>query len=368
MQRLKEFPIVLPPVAEQRRIVENVRELMAFCDKLERSLANREKRRERLVAATLHGLSNGELSAESGEGMSFQETARFYFNHLPRFTTRPEHIQQLRRTVLDLSMRGSFGASFPQDEPVPELLKRVARERSNSTEVGETTALPGEYIAAGDQNLHSIPCHWRWVRLGEIITFGPQNGVSPRESKDARSVRSLTLTATTSGRFDPSHYKYVDLRECDCRNYWLRSGDVLFQRGNTRDYVGIAAIYHGPDKHFIFPDLMIRVRFSHLLDLKFLHWQLVSPRLRTYFAQNATGASSTMPKINQKVLLNTPIVIPPIQEQRRIDGQIRKIMALCGELEINLKTSMQARAVLLEATLQEALGRTEIAKAVGWEA
>jgi type I restriction enzyme S subunit len=49
------FP--LPPLAEQHQIVAKVDQLMALCDELEAAQAKREKRRDRLVASTLSGIS-----------------------------------------------------------------------------------------------------------------------------------------------------------------------------------------------------------------------------------------------------------------------------------------------------------------------
>jgi type I restriction enzyme S subunit len=195
------------------------------------------------------------------------------------------------------------------------------------------------------------------VRLAELITFGPQNGVSPKPTNDEKAPKALTLTATTSGFFDSTHYKHIDLREADCEVYWLSPGDVLFQRGNTREYVGIAAVFDGPERSFVFPDLMIRVRFSESLALRFIHTALISPPLRQYFSTSATGASSSMPKISQGILLNTPIPLPPLGEQHQIVAKVDELIALCDELEAQVTSSATTRRQLLEATLHEAVSR-----------
>ena len=98
-QTLGKMAVPLPPLAEQHRIVAKVDELMALCDKLEAAQAKREKRRDRLVAATLHGLNNGDASPAPGTRPTFKDSVRFYLNHLPRLTTRPEHIHQLRHNA-----------------------------------------------------------------------------------------------------------------------------------------------------------------------------------------------------------------------------------------------------------------------------
>jgi type I restriction enzyme S subunit len=193
------------------------------------------------------------------------------------------------------------------------------------------------------------------VPLAKLITFGPQNGVSPKPTNDRKAPKALTLTATTSGCFNPAHYKHIQLSEAACESYWLSPGDVLFQRGNTREYVGIAAVFEGPLRSFVFPDLMIRVRFSESLSLRYIHTALISPPARSYLSAQATGASSSMPKISQGVLLNTPIPLPPLAEQRRVVAKVDELMALCDQLEGRLTTTTTTRRQLLEASIQKAL-------------
>ena len=52
--KLRAIPIPLPPLAEQRRIVAKVDELMALCDRLEAAITNADDTRQRLLEALLH--------------------------------------------------------------------------------------------------------------------------------------------------------------------------------------------------------------------------------------------------------------------------------------------------------------------------
>jgi len=85
-------------------------------------------------------------------------------------------------------------------------------------------------------------------------------------------VKSLTLTATTTGRFRPEHFKYIDEDIPPSSYLWLQPGDILIQRANTIEYVGISAIYDGPPNGFIYPDLMMKCRANvapvHVLQLR----------------------------------------------------------------------------------------------------
>ena len=64
---IKAFRFPLPPLAEQRRIVAKVDELMALCNELEQSLAAEQTKRARLLEALLHDVLEDPLSARGRE-------------------------------------------------------------------------------------------------------------------------------------------------------------------------------------------------------------------------------------------------------------------------------------------------------------
>ena len=82
-------------------------------------------------------------------------------------------------------------------------------------------------------------------------------------------TRALTLTATTSGTFRTDCFKYIAQEVESDSDLWLSPGDVLIQRGNSLEYVGIAAVYEGAEHQFIYPDLMIRIRVADSVNPRF---------------------------------------------------------------------------------------------------
>ena len=339
-----ELPFPLPPHAEQHRIVAKVDELMGLCDRLEAARVGRETTRDRLAAASL-----ARLNAPAPE--TFQNDARFALDARPALTTRPDQIKRLRQTILNLAVRGKLVPQDTNDEPASELLKRIVKEKGR-------TRHPVAAIGSEDEP-YPLPKTWRWAALDQLIVSGPQNGISPKPTSREDAPKAITLTATTSGSFNPAHFKRVEARIPQDSEFWLRDGDLLFQRGNTREYVGMAAVYRGPAHAFLFPDLIMKVRVSAHMSLEFMHLASISPPAREFLSANASGAQATMPKINQTTLVSLPLPLPPLAEQHRIVAKVDALMALCDRLEASLIAIATTRRRLLDALLTEALEPAE---------
>jgi type I restriction enzyme S subunit len=339
----------LPPFAEQNRIVAKVDELMALCDRLEASRREQETHRDQLTASAHHHLNNGEDTEER------RTRARFFIGNLTRLTKRPDQIKQLRQTILNLAVRGKLVPQTDTDEPVMDLLHRIQAEQKDLLRRRVIKGREYGPASPADEAFIEIPQTWQFVFLGKILTFGPQNGISPTASSRPEAPRSITLTATTSGTFKPEHFKQIEANIPADSEFWIRQGDLLFQRGNTREYVGMAAYYDGEPGQFLYPDLIIKVRPTKSVDLRYIHLCSTAPYARAYFGRNTSGAQSTMPKINHDILVNLPIPLPPFAEQHRIVAMVDELMALCDKLEARLSTAQTETSRLLESVLHHAL-------------
>lgn len=160
------------------------------------------------------------------------------------------------------------------------------------------------------------------AQLSNLLREPLKNGYSARPVSHQTPNRVLTLTATTSGWFDSSHFKYTDEEFADDSPFWLSPGDIVLQRGNTAEYVGVPAIYDGEPRSFIFPDLMIRVRVRADLDPRFIWYMLLAPQARNYLRDRATGSAGNMPKVNQTIIKGLPLPIPPLDLRNAITDRL----------------------------------------------
>jgi type I restriction enzyme S subunit len=119
------LPFPLPPLAEQKRIVERVDQLMALCDQLEAARANREQLRSQFSAATL-----ARLNQPAEDQAAFRADAGFALQHFATLSATPTQIKALRQTILNLAVRGKLVPQDPNDEPARVLLERIAEKRS----------------------------------------------------------------------------------------------------------------------------------------------------------------------------------------------------------------------------------------------
>lgn len=175
---------------------------------------------------------------------------------------------------------------------------------------------------------------WNESILGNVILDKPKNGYSAKPVNYKTGYRILTLTATTSGVFKPDYFKYFDERIDKESQFWLRPNDILVQRGNTIEYVGVPAIYDGKPNEFIYPDLMMRLRADeNNIVTKFLYFVLSSEESRNFLRERATGTAGNMPKINQPTLISLPIKYPSVEEQKEIVRKVEELFHIADSIE-----------------------------------
>jgi type I restriction enzyme S subunit len=350
------FP--LPPLAEQPRIVAKVDEMIALCDRLETARAERESRRDRLTASSLHRLNNG------ADPDAFRDHARFYFNHLPRLTTKSEHILQLRQTILNLAVRGKLVPQDPHDEPAAELLKRIQAEKVRLVNEGTIKSLQPALSIGVEEIPSAVPDGWEWVRVRDLLLGDTQNGYSRKPDDALDGIPILRISAGTvrkDGVVAEEEHKLIGgVSAAQQEQYRLQPGDLLACRFNgNRSYVGRLTIYLDYlGLQPIYPDKLIRLRLLS---------QFTLPKLVRCFAESSVVrrdienyCATTVGNwgISASNLKEIKIPLPPLAEQERIVAKVDELMALCDRLEAQLTTTQTESGRLLEAVLHEALALT----------
>ena len=123
--------IPLPPLSEQRRIVEKIEELLALVDDLETNK-----------------------------------------------TDLQSYIKQAKSKVLEMAIRGELVPQNPKDKPASALLERIKKEQKSSKSKGKTT----EHNTHYEEELpFDIPENWAWCRLGEVCDIYQPKTITTKE-------------------------------------------------------------------------------------------------------------------------------------------------------------------------------------------
>jgi type I restriction enzyme, S subunit len=360
-QYFANSPFPLPPLAEQHRIVAKVDELMALCDRLEATQAERESRRDRLAAATLN-----RLNQPANDSSAFQDHARFYFNHLPRLTTRLEHIQRLRQTILNLAVRGQLVSQDLTDQPASELLKRIQADKARLVKEGAVRKRNPTSLGETDAR-NDLPMTWRWELLGNVITqmdsgWSPECEPKPRVSKTDWGI--LKTTAVQKLSFDDRQHKALPSKLKPRPEYEANAGDILITRAGPKNRVGICCLVEVIEKRLMISDKIIRFHLFSGLEPRFIALALNAGYSLQAIENSKSGMAVMQMNISQEKLKAVPIPIPPLAEQHRIVDKVQEVLALCDRLEAQLSIAQTESRRLLEAVLHDALSQHQKLKEI----
>lgn len=345
------LPFPLPPLAEQHRIVAKVDELMTLCDQLEAAQQERERRRDRLVTASLQRLNH---PAADTTPETQREHARFYLDHLARLTTRPEHIKAMREVVLDAAFQGTLTSQDPADGTGKDLVEKVLQLSLSAESRGKKTNKRAAPTATPDvEPAFPTPAVWGWADLQMLCE---QIGDIDHKMPRAVDVGVPFLSARDlkdGGLLDFSNPKYISEEDFTrlSRKVLPKRNDIIYSRIGAR--LGKARLVE-VDTRFLISYSCCLIRPKHeFIDKRYLQIFLDS---HLALQQAHSGVQSIgVPDLGLGEIKAYRIPVPPLAEQHRIVAKVDELMALCDQLEAQLTTTQTDSRRLLEAVLEAAL-------------
>jgi type I restriction enzyme, S subunit len=323
-------PFPLPPLAEQKRIVAKVDELMALCDQLEAQQQERETRHAALARASLSRFADAPTPAN------------LHFLFHPSYTIPPA---DLRKSILTLAVQGKLVPQDPNDEPAEEIVSRIETERPEETEAPVDEAeLPW-----------SLPSCWQWVRLGTIanIKHGYAFSSESFTSEPTRYVLTTPGSFYESGGFRDrgANTKYFKGEVPPA--FVLKARDLIIpMTEQAAGLLGSPAFIPDDGKTYLHNQRLGKMEFySDEVSPEFVFCFFNSEFFRGELARTCTGMK--VRHTSPKRVLKVPFPLPPLAEQRRIVAKVEQLMALVDALETQLAASRATTANLLSALVAE---------------
>lgn len=324
--KIISFPFPLPPLAEQKRIIAKVDELMAICDRLEAQLEERETKHKALARASLSRFADAPTPSN----------LNFLFHK--SYSIFPA---DLRKSILTLAVQGKLVSQDPNDEPAELLLTAIAKHQANTStrrRAPDKSTLPS----------FDLPNGWAWSRFPELGEFG--RGKSKHRPRNDRSlfidgkypVVQTGDVARTNGSIQTytSLYNNVGLAQS---RIWPAGTLCITIAANIADS-GILSF------DACFPDSVVGfIPAAPIPSVRYFEYFMRTTKEHLEKYAPATAQKN----INLGILEQIWIPIPPAAEQRRIVAKVDQLMALVDQLEAQLITSHATAKKLLGAVISE---------------
>ena len=228
-------------------------------------------------------------------------------------------IKQAKSKILDLAIHGKLVPQDPKDEPAEELLKRIATSDNR----------PYEKVV---NEPFEIPDSWKWVKLSSICNklvdgdHNPPKGVEEKTEYIMASSRNINYDRLD----DLENVRYLTKEIFDIENNRTKAekGDIFFTSVGT---IGRSCIYSG--NYNICFQRSVTVLNSKINN-QFLKYFFDSSFFQTYVIEHSTGTAQM--GFYLKEMANSPIAIPPMDEQARIVARISDLFFQLDQIQNNL--------------------------------
>ena len=271
---LNKIPIVLPPLAEQQRIIAEIKKWFTLIDQIEQDKADLQ-------------------------------------------TT----IELTKSKILDLAIHGKLIPQDPNDEPAIELLKRINPD----------------FTPCDNGHSEKLPQSWCLSRLKELCSF-LSRGKSPKYSDNDKTIPVFAQKCNLKeGGISLEQARFLDPSTiCKWSEvYKLQTGDILVNSTGTGT-VGRTRLFNESylgQYPFVLPDSHISVvRAKTGIIPQYLYAYISSNKIQQYIEDNLAG-STNQKELYIGVLEQMEIFVPPLAEQQRIVQKIEELFSALDNIQ-----------------------------------
>ena len=305
-KQLSELPFLLPPLNEQRRIVEKIEELFTKLDAGVRSLKQAQALLKSYRCSVLKAAVERELSREWRE------------------------------------------AHGDEMEPASELLEQILRERREKL-AGKKYKEPA---VPDTSELPTLPDGWAWARLeqlGDVI-----GGLTKNRKRDGYPLQLpyLRVANVYANELRLDDVEEIGVEDSELSRVLLEDRDLLVVEGNgSPDQIGRVALWDVSISPCVHQNHLIKVRFFQTDVSRYaLHW-LLSSEGREYIKRVASSTSGLYTLSLSKVKA-LPIPLSPLKEQRIIVEEVERRLSVVDKLEATVEENLKQADALRQSILK----------------
>lgn len=273
----------LPPLAEQKRIVTKIEELLPYIDRYEQA-----------------------------------------WNRLEEFNKRfPVDMQ---KSLLQWAIQGKLVEQRPEEGTAEELYRQIQEEKRRLVKEGKIKKEKPLPEIAEDEVPFEIPGSWKWVHFSEVIDV--RDGTHDTPKYVTTGVPLVTSKNLVDGNINFETTKLIsveDAKEINMRSA-VDDGDILFAMIGT---IGNPVLVR-KDREFCIKNMALFKTISqNLLDMKY--FLLFLQNEQHIMKKKASGGVQSF--VSLKFLRNYALPLPPFNEQKRIVAKLEELLPLCERLK-----------------------------------
>ncbi|WP_437740876.1 restriction endonuclease subunit S [Sorangium sp. So ce1504] len=345
LEDVRRLRIPLPPLAEQRRIVAKVDQLMTLCDHLEARQAKKRETGTRLTKSALEALTSVEGPEE------FDAAWKRVVENFDVLIDRAESAVELKSAIRNLAIRGALTNRKINEELGATQLERIEAERQRRVGAKEVRRMDSIPPVNSDEVPFPVPASWSWTRLGNLcwkVADGPH--FSPKYVAKEGGVPFLSGRNVKVDGFELENMKYVSPEDhrTFCDRIKPEPGDILYTKGGT---TGVALVNNLDFEFSVWVHVAVLKLYLANVFPQYVAMALNSPHCYAQSQKLTHGTGNRDLGLTRMVLITLPL--PPLEEQKRIVTRVEQLMKVCDELEARLRRAENRAAKLVEAVVQE---------------
>jgi type I restriction enzyme S subunit len=350
--------IPIPPLEEQKAIVEVVNQLFAEVEQLETLTKERIQLKSDFVTSALNQLTQ---AAE-------QDTASqwvFLHQHFGTFFTEKENIKKLREGILQLAVQGKLTrdwrllrqAQGTPTEPASTLLEKIKTEKEKLIKAGKIKKEKPLPEISEEEIPYELPEGWVWCRLGHLgdkitsaFVDGPfGSSINTKNDYIESGVPVLRMVNVKPYKFKNESMKYISEEKYrSFLRHGVIPGDILFSKVGAG--IGEACIVPETLRYGMLSTTGIsRIRVGEMVNNEYLCHFINSQS--SYF--KSLSQNSAQPFLNMTQIKTVLFPLPPKEEQKIILEKVNALMALCDQLEQEIENHQTTQEQWMQSCLRE---------------
>ena len=243
--------------------------------------------------------------------------------------------EQLKKSILQEAIQGKLVPQIAEEGTAQELLEQIRQEKQKLVKEGKLkkSALTDSVIYKGDDNkyyeqigkeikeiteeiLFDLPNKWQWCRIGTIFMHNNGKQLNKGNSK-GKLMKYITTSNLYWDGFVLDNLKEMPFEENEIERCMAVKGDLLVCEGGD---IGRSCIWNY-DFPIMLQNHIHKLRSYIPICTKFFYYIFNLYNLTGLIGGKGIGIQG----FSSKALHNTLVPLPPLKEQHRIVAQIEKL-------------------------------------------